>query len=38
MSNNPFLRNKDNNNNNNRFNILNDDPVLNVNDRKHFNE
>ena len=37
MSNNPFLRN----NNNNRFNILNDDPPVkntNVNDKKHFND
>ena len=37
MSNNPFLRN----NNNNRFNLLNDDPPvknINVNDKKHFND
>ena len=37
MSNNPFLRN----NNNNRFNLLNDDPPVkntNVNDKKHFND
>ena len=38
MSNNPFLKN----NNNNRFNLLNDDPVVkndtSVNDKKTFNE
>jgi hypothetical protein len=37
MTNNPFLKN----NNNNRFNFLNDEPPLknvNVNDKKHFNE